>query len=177
MTDTRAAKLPHDADLAQHVEDTVQTLLEFHRGHHRRTTALQRALDRLTGVIGRPSSIIVIAAGVAAWVGLNWLDPHAPTLSSLGWLGLFSGVFALMISILILITQRREDELAERRAQFTLELTLLSDKKSAKIISLLEEMRRDHPQIADRFDAESEAMAKPSDTDQVLAAIDQRTTV
>jgi hypothetical protein len=63
--------------------------------------------------------------------------------------------------------------LADRRARLILELALLADKKSAKIIALLEEMRRDQPGIADRVDAESDAMAVPADPTSVLAAIDE----
>jgi hypothetical protein len=34
-------------------------------------------------------------------------------------------------------------------------------------------MRRDHPELADRIDPESEEMAKPADPNSVLAAIDR----
>lgn len=174
MTETYSSPPTDAAGFADHVQDTVETLAEFHRAHHRGATRLQLALDRLTGALGRPMSMIVILTAVAAWLGIGWADGGLRELSSLGWLELLAAVSALAITVLILITQRREDELAERRARLTLELALLSDRKSAKIIALLEEMRRDHPHMVDRFDAESEAMAKPSDTDQVLAAIDLR---
>ncbi len=65
--------------------------------------------------------------------------------------------------------------LAERRDQLTLQLAILADKKTAKVIELLEEMRRDAPAIADRADPESDEMAKPADPAEVLAAIDRRT--
>ena len=38
---------------------------------------------------------------------------------------------------MILITQRHDDEMATRREQITLELAILSEQKSAKIIALL----------------------------------------
>jgi hypothetical protein len=38
---------------------------------------------------------------------------------------------------MILMTQRRDDEMAMRRDQMTLELAILSEQKSAKIIALL----------------------------------------
>ena len=68
-----------------------------------------------------------------------------------------------------------ENLLAERRDQLTLELAILADKKTAKVIALLEEMRRDAPALADRADPESEAMARPADPREVLTAIDRRT--
>ena len=45
--------------------------------------------------------------------------------------------------VLILATQRREYQLAQLREQLTLELAILSEQKTAKVIQLLEESRRD----------------------------------
>jgi uncharacterized membrane protein len=52
-----------------------------------------------------------------------------------------------------------------------LELAILSEQKTAKVIQLLEEFRRDNPMIRDRVDYEAEAMAQPADPQSVLAAI------
>lgn len=81
------------------------------------------------------------------------------------------GHAGIYITILILITQRREDELARRRDQMTLELAILGDHKTAKIIQLPEELRRDHPEIADRVDREAAEMSKPSPPGAVLEEI------
>jgi uncharacterized membrane protein len=43
---------------------------------------------------------------------------------------------ALFMTVLILSTQRRDDELASHRDQLTLELAILSDRKVAKVIDL-----------------------------------------
>jgi uncharacterized membrane protein len=70
--------------------------------------------------------------------------------------------------VLILTTQRRDDQLASYRAQLTIELAILSEQKSAKIISLLEEQRRDHPHLENRADNEAAAMAEAADPQAVL---------
>lgn len=57
------------------------------------------------------------------------------------------------------------------REQLILELALLNEQKTAKVISLLEEFRRDIPIVDDRVDDQAEAMAEPADPEQVLAAI------
>ncbi len=71
---------------------------------------------------------------------------------------------------MILIAQRHDDELATRRDQLTLELAILSEQKSAKIIALLEEFRRD-PHQGDHRDVVAEAMAQPANPQVVLHAI------
>jgi uncharacterized membrane protein len=59
----------------------------------------------------------------------------------------------------------------QRREQLTLELAILIEQKTAKIIQLLDESRRDNPQVHDRHDPEAEAMAQPADPGSVLVAI------
>lgn len=46
-----------------------------------------------------------------------------------------------------------------------------TSQKSAKIIALLEELRRDNPMIGNRHDAEAEALSTPADPNSVLEAI------
>jgi uncharacterized membrane protein len=73
--------------------------------------------------------------------------------------------------VLILGTQRHADLLAQHREMLTLQLTILSEQKTAKVIQLLEEVRRDNPHIRDRVDQEAEVMAQPADPQSVLDAI------
>jgi uncharacterized membrane protein len=73
---------------------------------------------------------------------------------------------------MILIAQRHDDELATRRDQLTLELAILGEQKSAKIIALLEEFRHNDPNQGDhRDEVADEAITKPADTQVVLDAI------
>jgi uncharacterized membrane protein len=67
------------------------------------------------------------------------------------------------MTVLILSTQRRDDELASYREQLTLELAILGEQKSAKVIELLEELRRDDPTIRNRIDHDAAAMSAPAD--------------
>ena len=52
-----------------------------------------------------------------------------------------------------------------------LELAILSEQKTAKVIHLLEESRRDNPLIRDRLDPQADAMAQLADPQLVLDAI------
>ena len=67
--------------------------------------------------------------------------------------------------------QRRDDQLASHREQMTLQLGILSEQKAAKIIQLLEELRRDHPSIHNRLDSEAHAMSTPANPQTVLKAL------
>ena len=73
--------------------------------------------------------------------------------------------------MLVLVAQKHEDELNAHRDTLTLELAILSEHKIAKVIQLLEELRRDSPHVQDRDDPQAEEMAEPADAGSVLAAV------
>jgi uncharacterized membrane protein len=78
---------------------------------------------------------------------------------------------ALYIAILILTTQRRENLLAEHRAQLTLEISMVNEQKTAKLIQMIEQLRRDNPLIENHLDPEAIAMSQPADPQAMLDAI------
>lgn len=161
--------------LADHVAASVDAIANFHQEHYRSASGLQRAFDAATERLGRPLFVAFVVLGIVAWVvvaafhaGRDVADPV------FGWLELTATVAALAVAMLILVTQQRQDRLSERRAQLTLELAMLADRKSAKIIALLEELRHDAPSLRNRHDAESAEMATPADPNSVLKALDAK---
>ena len=161
--------------LPAHIEDTIQAIAKLHADHRQEAGTLQRFIERLTAWIGRPRFIAALTVVIMLWVAGNvamtlsgrppWDDPP------FAWLQGALGLLALYVTILILTTQRREDQLAGYREQLTLELAILGEQKSAKIIALLEEMRRDNPLLRNRVDEEAAAMAVAADPQAVLDAI------
>jgi uncharacterized membrane protein len=55
-----------------------------------------------------------------------------------------------------------------------LKVTLLTEQKTAKLIDLLEELRRDMPNVRDRHDPEATLLQKAMSPERVLAALDER---
>lgn len=162
--------------LAQPVEESVQALAAFHQDHYRNASRLQRGIDSLTGLIGRPTSALLVILGLVLWAVLAWRTSNGEVEAApFIWLEMAGTMLALVVALLILVTQRREDQLAERRSKLVLELALLADKRTAKVIALLEELRRDAPGIADRIDSESDDMAQAADPADVLEAIETHT--
>ena len=168
-------------DLPAHVQETVEAIARLHDEHAQGAGRTQRLVERLTGWIGRPRFLALLTVGVALWVNGNllarWVGHQAWDAPPFYWLQGAMGMLAVYVTVLILATQRREDELASAREQLTLELAILSEQKSAKIIALLEELRRDHPQLQDRRDDQAEAMAVPAEPHSVLDAIRDSTEV
>ncbi len=161
--------------LPAHIQDTVAAIARLHSEHQQAAGRLQRLVERLTGWIGRPRFIALLTTAIVLWIACNllagWSGAIAWDAPPFAWLQGSFGLLALYVTVLILTTQRREDQLAGYREQLTLELAIVSEQKSAKIIALLEEMRRDNPNLRDRVDAEAVAMAMPADPQAVLDAI------
>jgi uncharacterized membrane protein len=158
-----------------HVEESVAAIAKLHAEHYRRAGAFQRLVSAATAIVARPRTLALITFMIASWVLLNVVLSFsaglAPDPFPFPLLAAVVSTVALYLTAMILIAQRHDDELATRRDQLTLELAILSEQKSAKIIALLEEFRHNDPNQGDHRDEVAEAMAKPADTQVVLDAI------
>lgn len=160
--------------LPPHIEQTVQSIARLHAAHDRRATSLQRVADRLTALFAHPWFIAAATIAAVGWIGVNLIlrrltgrgldGPGFP------WLQVAAQLLAIYITSLVLMSQRRKDELSELREQLTLELAILTEQKVAKLIQLQEEARRDNPLLSNRIDHQAAAMASPADPEAVLEA-------
>jgi uncharacterized membrane protein len=171
-TETAAAPAPI---LPDHIEQTIQAIARLHVQHRRGATRLQRTVDGLTRFFGRPRFAGLLALFILGWIAFNSLSPGGSRAAFDPWpfsaLQGLGTMVALFMTVFILITQRRDDELSELRGQLTLELAMLSEQKTAKLIELLEELRRDLPNVHDRIDREATALSRPADPEAVLEVL------
>ncbi len=167
-----------DDRLPDHVSQQVDTIATLHARGESDVSIHQRTIEKVTAFLGRPLFLNLTIALIAVWVGLN-LSPHRLHTSPfdpapfplLGWI---VSTGCLLLTIVVLITQNRQARLAERRAQLDLQVNLLSEQKIAKVIALLEELRRDSPNVKNRYDAEAEAMSESADAHAVLDALEEK---
>jgi uncharacterized membrane protein len=161
--------------LPAHIEETVRAIARLQAQHESQATPLERQMERLTATIGRPGFLIWLGLVVSGWslanlaAGAMGYPPVDPPPFS--WMQGAITLSALCVTVIILTTQRRADALAGLRSQLTLELAILGEQKTAKVIDLLEEIRRDNPLLTNRRDPEASAMARPADPEAVLEAI------
>ena len=165
------------SDEAAHVDSTIEQLADLYDQHERSAGSAQRLANRTTLMLGRPLALAVVLLLVILWVGGNYLANWfgLPTVEKFPFsdLAFVATLAALMVALLILTTQRHEDALAEKRARLTLQIAVLSEKKIAKVIALLEEQRRDNPLLTSRIDDEANAMAGATDPRSSLEQIQQ----
>ena len=166
-----------DAIRPTHVEEAIQAMAAMHDAHHAEASGLDRLVDRITATVARSSFLIYVALAIVLWIGANSVMRETGARAADAWpfsfLSLLGSSTALFISILILASQRRADRLANLREQMTLEMVLLTTQKVSKLIDLMEELRRDSPDVKDRVDLEAVEMADMPDHDAVLTAIQE----
>ena len=176
MTEAPAASpLAASTDLPDHIENAIHAIGRLHAAHQRSATPLQRVVDRMTAIVAHPSFLAGVTLTVVVWIAGNMAllrtAGWAFDKGAFPWLQGAGELSAIYITALILMSQKRKDELSELREQLTLELAMIIEQKGAKIVSLIEELRRDSPHLADRVDAQAEAMSAPADHEAIAQAI------
>jgi uncharacterized membrane protein len=161
--------------LPSHIAETVDAVAQIHSDHHLKRTPVEKFMDSWTARLARPAVLAGIVCGVVLWIAINLLAPlggyaiiDAPPFP---WLFELLTFLGLVMGILILSTQRRADQLAELREQMTLELASVTERKVAKVIELIEELRRDSPTLKNRTDHEAKQMSVRTSPGEVLIAI------
>ncbi len=161
--------------LPPHIEETVQAIAKVQAAHNENASRAQKAVDRTTSVIGQPRFLAFVTAFGVGWILLNlFIKALGRTPFDPPPFELMQGVLtvaAFYVAVLILATQRYAEQLAGFREQLTLELAILTEQKTSKIIELIEEIRRDNPLIHNRIDHEANALAEPANPEAVLEAI------
>ena len=155
----------------------IEAVVEFYAREEEKITASQRVLERISHSLGRPAFLGLILAFVALWIVANLIlvrigrapfdtDPYP-------WLQGIVGLSALLTATVVLTRQNRLARLAEQRAHLDLKVTLLTEQKVAKLIHLVEELRRDLPNVRNRHDPDAVAMQESMKPNTVLATLDE----
>jgi uncharacterized membrane protein len=165
------------SDVSEHVAQALETSMAIRARADEKVDRHQRTIERITLHVGRPRAIYVVFALVVTWSVYNAAAP------SLGlwrldeppffWLQGLISLGSLLVSIMVLTTQNREKKDAEHRAHLDLQINLLSEQKVAKLIALLEELRRDLPMVRNREDPVASAMAESVDAHLVLNELEK----
>ncbi|TVQ15401.1 MAG: DUF1003 domain-containing protein [Leptolyngbya sp. DLM2.Bin27] len=162
------------APLPDPIAENIETIIAIHRQEARAASAAERVLEMVASWFSRPGFLYVLLLGLGVWLAgdtLNHTDLLPVALPTFSWAEQGLDAAALLISTGVLIRQNRQEGFAEQRTQLMLQLNLLSEKKIAKIIALLEELRADLPDMEQRYDHEAAEMQVSTDPLAVLEAL------
>ncbi len=142
-----------------------------------RPANLDQNIDYTTRTIGRPTYLLGRFGFAGAWIAVNILEPRFgrpafdpnPFPLPDGMLSLA----ALVSTTVVLIAQNRQTRIEQQHMHLSLQMNLLTEQKVAKIIDLMEELRRDMPTVKNRHDPQAASFAQGTDARQVLSAIEE----
>jgi uncharacterized membrane protein len=159
------------------LEQNVKAIGALRQRADERASTHQLFIERVTEALGRPRTIYVVVGATTLWVVFNVVAPRLglPRLDPppFFWLQGVIGLGALLMTTMVLTTQNRQVRHGEQRAHLDLQVNLLSEQKIAKVIGLLEELRRDLPSVIDRTDPVADAMTESVSPDNVITALEE----
>lgn len=160
------------------ISENIAAVLEFYAREDQKISRSQRILERISGFVGQPAFLGIILLFVLLWIlanlGLSKLGMAEFDPAPFFWLQGIVGLGALLTATVVLTKQNRLAKLAQQRAHLDLKVMLLTEQKAAKLIDLLEELRRDLPNVKNRHDSDAVALQKSMNPELVLAALDER---
>ena len=175
-----AAETPHTPqsnDEPSQIRENISAVYEFYTREEGKIRLSQRIVEHASHIVAKPSFLGVILLVVSSWIILNAIAP---------WLGfepfdpapfaLIQGIVALLgllTATVVLSKQNRLARLAERREHLDLKVALLTEQKVTKLILLVEELRRDMPNVKDRHDPDAVQLQQAMKPAHVLAALDE----
>jgi uncharacterized membrane protein len=160
-----------------HLEENIDSVLEVQRREWEQRAPSQRIVERVSRYIGRPLYLVVLVTFVGVWIAANTLLPHWGRASFDPFpYQLLEGILtlaALISTTIVLIAQNRQARLEQQHTHIALQINLTTEQKVAKVINLIEELRRDLPMVKNRYDRQAETFAEKTDALQVLSAIEE----
>lgn len=141
----------------------------------------ERIADWITMFSGSMGFVYLHAIWFAVWILLNVGLLDIPYLTQFdpypfGLLTLVVSLEAIFLSTFVLISQNRQARIAERRTELDLQINLLSEQKTAKIIEMLDRIVEQLNAMNNSFhvprDSEAAALKVSPQPEEVMQVID-----
>jgi uncharacterized membrane protein len=162
--------------LPEQVIKNVEVVHTHHQQRRENTTKDRKILVNIAKFFGKPQFLYAQILFFAIWIGCSNLAerkiiPKNFPLFDLHLHGL--EIASLLITTEVLIYQNREEKISEERSHLILQVNLITEQKLAKVISLVEELRTDLPNVKNRHDEEAELMKQAANPQAIMEVIQQ----
>jgi uncharacterized membrane protein len=167
---------PEVPEVPEHVSLNIDAIRSVREKAGRSLRSDQRAIEAFTNFVGQPRSLYALIVSVVLWIAYNMAAPafHRAPFDPSPFFFLQGAIafYAAIMSTMILVTQNRQRKDEERNAHLELQVNLLAEQRTGKIVALLEELRRDLPNVRDRVDPVADALQEQVLPAAVISAID-----
>ncbi len=167
--------MENQTTFSKHVEEAAKTTAAMQFDHLYKSTRLQNSIARITIIVGKPAFILTITAFILMWMSINIFAPifgYEPS-DPYPFFGLSFWIssLALYVSLIILATQHRDEEISWQREEFSLQLAILNEQKMSKLIQLVDELRKSQVGSSNAIDKEAHAMSSAEDLKKVQESV------
>lgn len=157
--------------LPDQVIKNIKTVINLQVDEEKKAPLSERIISKITAAFGHSQFLYSQLAFFACWGWVSYFAEPTLTQWSLPVMNLQNhglDMAALLITSGVLVRQSQQDKIAERRSHLMLQINLLNEQKIAKVIELIEELRTDTPDVANRYDWEASMMQESTDPQVVL---------
>ena len=125
------------------IDANIDAIIEAEQAAQRSRSPSEVVYEWVGGLIGTLSFVVVQVLGVVLWVALNVglappIRPFDPFPFPI--LSLILTLEALLVAAFVLMKQNRMSKLADRRAHLDLQINLMTERETTKIIGMLLEV-------------------------------------
>ncbi|VDS07004.1 hypothetical protein PARHAE_00175 [Paracoccus haematequi] len=165
--------VPSGEGMKEQLTSNILRLVERRRQEDARASPSERIAETITKIAGSMTFILlhVVFYGGALLVLTDLIPIPIPFGEGLGLVGSVASTEAIFLSLFVLMNQRREEQRADARADFTLHVSLLTEDELTKLASVIYRM-------AERLDVPidegaAQEVEKNVDPEQVLDALEE----
>jgi uncharacterized membrane protein len=170
-----ASPRPHARrGLARVVDRNVRALLARRVGEERTKRGSERMADGVTRFTGSMRFVYIHLVLFGSWIFINLgIVPGLPRFDpSFVILAMMASVEAIFLSTFVLISQNRMAELADKRADLDLQISLLSEHEISRMLSLVQQVA-ERMGIEEAQDPELDELARDVHPEMVLDNIEE----
>jgi uncharacterized membrane protein len=168
----RKDPVPPGEDMKEQLTSNIMRLVQRRRQEDARASVSDKMAERITRIAGSMTFILlhVVFYGGMLLVLTDLIPIPVPFGEGLGLIGSVASTEAIFLSLFVLMNQRREEQRADARADFTLHVSLLTEDELTKLATVIHRM-------AERLDvpideSAAEEVEKNIDPEQVLDALE-----
>ncbi|PTM96147.1 DUF1003 domain-containing protein [Mycoplana dimorpha] len=153
-----------DGRISRVLDRNIDVLLSRQDAAESAMTLQTRVADAITRFVGSMPFVYIHLAAVVLWVLANvgWLPPIPVFDPSFVMLAMIASVEAIFITTFVLISQNRMMEMESRRADLNLQISLLAEHETTRLIALVSA-------IAERLDVETDV--NPEELDDLKQTV------
>ena len=151
----------------------IDSIVQLEQGFMRGRSGLDRASDLISTFVGSVYFVIAHTVLISAWVGANVLpglwgfDPYPFV-----FLNLVLAVETVFLSTFVLMSQNRQTHQADRWAHLNLQISLLAEQESTKMLQMLQKIC-DRLGMDQKADKELKEMIQTTHVEVLSGELDQ----